>query len=100
MFPSFGRVSFDVCNLVERQEFLALHGQSHRPGNFLPGPQIVAAAVEKAIRRPRRRIVVPLKYRIAIPLAAALPAVVDRVYAGKAAKPRGSRVGLNPDPES
>jgi NAD(P)-dependent dehydrogenase (short-subunit alcohol dehydrogenase family) len=64
----------------------------------LPGPEIVAAAVERAIRRPRRRIVVPLKYRFAIPIASAFPAIVDRVYAGKAAKPRGTRVGLNPDP--
>jgi NAD(P)-dependent dehydrogenase (short-subunit alcohol dehydrogenase family) len=62
----------------------------------LPGPEIVAAAVERAIRRPRRRIVVPAKYRLAIPLAGALPALVDRLYAGKAAEPRG-RVGLQPD---
>ena len=64
----------------------------------LPGPEIVAAAVQRAIRRPRRRIVVPLKYRFAIPLAIAVPALVDRVYAGRAARPDGSRVGLNPDP--
>jgi NAD(P)-dependent dehydrogenase (short-subunit alcohol dehydrogenase family) len=62
----------------------------------LPGPEIVAVAVERAIRRPRRRIVVPAKYRLAIPLANALPALVDRLYAGKAAEPRG-RVGLRPD---
>ena len=43
---------------------------------------------------------VPLKFRFAIPLATAFPALVDRVYAGKAARPGGSRVGLNPDPES
>jgi short-subunit dehydrogenase len=66
----------------------------------LPGPEIVAAAVQSAIRRPRRRIVVPLKYRFAIPLATALPAVVDRAYAGKAAKPRATRAGLQPDPDS
>jgi NAD(P)-dependent dehydrogenase (short-subunit alcohol dehydrogenase family) len=58
----------------------------------LPGPEIVAAAVQRAIRRPRRRIVVPLKF--------AFPALVDRVYAGRAAEPGGSRVGLNPDPEN
>jgi NAD(P)-dependent dehydrogenase (short-subunit alcohol dehydrogenase family) len=63
----------------------------------LPGPEIVAAAVEKALRRPRRRIVVPLKYRFVIPLANALPAIVDRVYAGKAARPGRTRVGLQPD---
>jgi NAD(P)-dependent dehydrogenase (short-subunit alcohol dehydrogenase family) len=64
----------------------------------LPGPEIVAAAVERALRRPRRRIVVPFKYRLAIPLASILPALVDRIYAGKAANPRTSKVGLRPDP--
>jgi NAD(P)-dependent dehydrogenase (short-subunit alcohol dehydrogenase family) len=59
----------------------------------LPGPEIVAAAVERALRRPRRRIVVPFKYRVAIPLANALPSVVDRVFAGKAAE-HGGKVGL------
>jgi NAD(P)-dependent dehydrogenase (short-subunit alcohol dehydrogenase family) len=63
----------------------------------LPGPEIVAAAVEKALRRPRRRVVVPLKYRFAIPLANVFPAIVDRVYAGRAARPGRSRVGLQPD---
>jgi len=58
-------------------------GLNNRTG--LPGPEIVAAAVERALRRPRRRIVVPAKYRLAIPLAATLPALVDRIYAGRAA---------------
>ncbi len=67
------------------------------PGNRrqgrLPGPEIVAAAVERALRHPRRRMVVPFKYRVAIPLANALPFVVDRVFAGKAGN-AGGRVGL------
>ncbi len=67
------------------------------PGNRrqgrLPGPEIVAAAVERALRRPRRRIVVPFRYRLAIPLANALPSVVDRAFAGKATAKAG-RVGL------
>jgi NAD(P)-dependent dehydrogenase (short-subunit alcohol dehydrogenase family) len=54
----------------------------------LPGPEIVAAAVERALRRPRRRIVVPFKYRPAIVLSNALPAVTDRLYAGRAASRR------------
>jgi NAD(P)-dependent dehydrogenase (short-subunit alcohol dehydrogenase family) len=62
----------------------------------LPGPEIVAAAIERALRRPRRRIVVPFKYRPLILLAGALPAVVDRAYAGRAARDEG-RVGLRPD---
>jgi NAD(P)-dependent dehydrogenase (short-subunit alcohol dehydrogenase family) len=61
-------------------------GFNHRTN--LPGPQIVAAAVETALRRPRRRVVVPLKYRAAITLSNALPFVTDRLYAGKAARKR------------
>jgi NAD(P)-dependent dehydrogenase (short-subunit alcohol dehydrogenase family) len=64
----------------------------------VPGPAIVAAAVERALRRPRRRTVVPFRYRPAIMLANALPFVVDKAYAGRAARKGGSRVGLNPDP--
>jgi NAD(P)-dependent dehydrogenase (short-subunit alcohol dehydrogenase family) len=51
----------------------------------LPGPEIVAAAVESALTRPRRRIIVPARYRAAVLLSHALPAITDRMYAGKAA---------------
>jgi NAD(P)-dependent dehydrogenase (short-subunit alcohol dehydrogenase family) len=71
--------------------FIATPG--NRRGGKLPGPEIVAAAVERALRRPRRRMVVPFKYRVAIPLANALPFVVDRAYAGRAAR-AGGKVGL------
>ncbi|GAA0551940.1 SDR family NAD(P)-dependent oxidoreductase [Paractinoplanes ferrugineus] len=54
----------------------------------LPGPGIVAAAVESALDRPRRRIVVPFKYRPAITLANALPALTDRIFAGYASSRR------------
>lgn len=54
----------------------------------LPGPDVVADAVVKALKRPRRRIIVPGKYRAAVLLANALPGVTDRMYAGKAAKRR------------
>jgi NAD(P)-dependent dehydrogenase (short-subunit alcohol dehydrogenase family) len=54
----------------------------------LPGPEIVAAAVDSALQRPRRRIIVPAKYRAAMVLANALPSLTDRVYAGKAAARR------------
>jgi len=57
----------------------------HR-GKRMPGPEIVADAVERAMRRPRRRIVVPIRYRFAMVLAGALPQLTDRVYAGKAAR--------------
>jgi NAD(P)-dependent dehydrogenase (short-subunit alcohol dehydrogenase family) len=66
--------------------FIATEANRNRRG--LPGPEIVAAAVESALRRPRRRIVVPFKYRPAITLANAIPALTDRVYAGRAASRR------------
>jgi short-subunit dehydrogenase len=52
----------------------------------LPGPEIVAAAVERAIARPRRRVVVPVWYRGAILAANALPAVTDRLYTRRSAR--------------
>ena len=60
-------------------------GAANRNRSGLPGPEIVAAAVEKALRRPRRRVIVPAKYRLAVLAANAFPALADRVYAGKAA---------------
>ena len=51
----------------------------------MPGPEVVAAAVERAVARPRRRVVVPGRYRGAILLSQTLPAIIDRAYAGKAA---------------
>ena len=51
----------------------------------LPGPSVVAAAVDRALRRAPRRIIVPVKYRGAVLLANALPGITDRMYAGKAA---------------
>ncbi|GAA4970121.1 SDR family NAD(P)-dependent oxidoreductase [Actinoplanes utahensis] len=64
--------------------FIATELTAHRSG--LPGPEIVAAAVERALNRPRRRVVVPGKYRAAIMLSNALPFVTDRLYAGRAAR--------------
>ncbi len=57
----------------------------------LPGPEIVAAAVERALKRPRRRIIVPARYRAAVLVSNALPFVTDRVYAGRAAVTRESK---------
>jgi NAD(P)-dependent dehydrogenase (short-subunit alcohol dehydrogenase family) len=56
-----------------------------RPGR-MPGPDVVARAVEGALRRPRRRVIVPGRYRVAVFLSAAFPGIVDRRFAGKAAK--------------
>jgi short-subunit dehydrogenase len=55
----------------------------------LPGPEVVAEAVASAVKRPRRRIIVPGKYRAAVLLSNALPMVTDRIYGGKAASRRG-----------
>lgn len=63
----------------------------NRDRKNLPGPEIVAAAVERALRRPRRRIVVPVKYRAAIALSNALPFVTDRVYANHAVSRREAK---------
>jgi hypothetical protein len=41
--------------------------------------------VAGALRRPRRRIVVPKRYRAAILVSNAFPAVADRLLAGRAA---------------
>jgi short-subunit dehydrogenase len=56
----------------------------NRDRKNLPGPEIVAEAVASALKRPRRRIIVPGKYRAAVLLSNALPMVTDRIYAGKA----------------
>jgi NAD(P)-dependent dehydrogenase (short-subunit alcohol dehydrogenase family) len=63
--------------------YIAGPANKNRPG--LPGPEIVAAAIESALRRPRRRVIVPAKYRLAVLAANTFPALADRVYAGKAA---------------
>ncbi|MFI5491312.1 SDR family NAD(P)-dependent oxidoreductase [Actinoplanes sp. NPDC051859] len=63
-----------------------------RDADRLPGPDIVAAAIEQALRKPRRRIVVPRRYRIAMAASAALPWMTDRAFAGKAA-PRPPKNG-------
>jgi NAD(P)-dependent dehydrogenase (short-subunit alcohol dehydrogenase family) len=54
----------------------------------MPGPEVVVDAIERAVSKPRRRVVVPVRYRGAILLSQALPAVTDRMFAGKAAKGR------------
>ncbi|MEV6595513.1 SDR family NAD(P)-dependent oxidoreductase [Actinoplanes sp. NPDC051346] len=61
-----------------------------RDADRLPGPDIVVDAVERALRKPRRRIVVPRGYRFAMLASTALPWLIDRAYAGKAA-PRTPR---------
>jgi hypothetical protein len=45
----------------------------------LPSPDIVAEAVIGAIRRPRRRVIVPRFYGIVVWLAQAFPGLLDAV---------------------
>jgi short-subunit dehydrogenase len=61
----------------------------------MPGPEIVARAVVSALRRPRRKIVVPAYYRLAMLFGSLFPGILDRFLAGKAAAPvaRRSRGG-------
>ena len=66
--------------------YIATPATAHRKN--LPGPEIVADAVASALKRPRRRIIVPAKYRAAVLLSNALPMITDRMYAGKAARKR------------
>ncbi|XVV11269.1 SDR family NAD(P)-dependent oxidoreductase [Actinoplanes sp. CA-131856] len=60
-------------------------GPANKNRTGLPGPEIVAAAIESALKRPRRRVIVPGRYRLAVAAATAFPFVADRMYAGKAA---------------
>ncbi len=49
-------------------------------GDALPGPEIVAGAVLRAIARPRRRIIVPWVYAIPAWIANAFPGLLDLVF--------------------
>jgi NAD(P)-dependent dehydrogenase (short-subunit alcohol dehydrogenase family) len=64
--------------------FIATPLTAHRKGR-MPGPDIVVDAVESALRRPRRRIIVPKSYAFAVFFSNTFPAVADRMLAGKAA---------------
>lgn len=63
--------------------FIATPLTAERKGS-MPGPEVVAAAVEDALVRPRRRVIVPRRYRAVALLAAVLPAAIDRQFAGTA----------------
>lgn len=49
-------------------------------GERLPSPDIVAHAILRAIRRPRRRMIVPRRYHVPVFLVKALPGFVDAVF--------------------
>jgi short-subunit dehydrogenase len=46
----------------------------------LPSPDIVADAIIAAIRRPRRRVIVPGSYRFVVAIAKAAPGILDLVF--------------------
>jgi NAD(P)-dependent dehydrogenase (short-subunit alcohol dehydrogenase family) len=53
---------------------------NHAMGDGLPGPEVVANAIVAALRRPRRKRVVPAAYRIPVFIAATFPALIDLVF--------------------
>jgi len=59
----------------------------------MPDPEIVARAVGRALRHPRRRIIVPARFRIPVALATVFPSIVDRLFALRAAERAGIRRG-------
>ncbi|HZM66109.1 MAG TPA: SDR family NAD(P)-dependent oxidoreductase [Nakamurella sp.] len=62
--------------------YIATPLTANRPG-AMPGPDIVARAVRAALVRPRRRVIVPGKYRLAVFVARTLPGIMDRRFAGR-----------------
>lgn len=49
-------------------------------GDGLPGPEIVADAIVRAVRHPRRRVIVPWYYAIPVFVANVFPGVIDLVF--------------------
>jgi NAD(P)-dependent dehydrogenase (short-subunit alcohol dehydrogenase family) len=49
-------------------------------GDRLPSPEIVARAIVRAAVRPRRRVIVPWYYAIAVHIANAFPGFIDLVF--------------------
>lgn len=49
-------------------------------GDGLPGPEIVAEAIVRAVAKPRRRRIVPASYHLPVFLAKSFPALTDAVF--------------------
>ena len=60
----------------------------------MPGPELIAEAVADVLERPRRRLILPRRYRALAVAAALFPAMFDRQLAGVAggAPPRPMRI--------
>jgi NAD(P)-dependent dehydrogenase (short-subunit alcohol dehydrogenase family) len=66
--------------------YIATEMTAHRRGR-MPGPQIVAVAIERCLTRSRRRVYAPGWYRVVVWVSNIAPWVVDRVYNGKIGTP-------------
>jgi NAD(P)-dependent dehydrogenase (short-subunit alcohol dehydrogenase family) len=53
---------------------------NHALGDRLPSPNVVARAIVRAAVRPRRRVIVPWYYAIAVAFAKAFPGLIDLVF--------------------
>lgn len=49
-------------------------------GDRLPGPEVVANAIVRAVRRPRRSRIVPASYRLPVYIAKLFPGLTDLVF--------------------
>jgi NAD(P)-dependent dehydrogenase (short-subunit alcohol dehydrogenase family) len=63
--------------------YIATAMTAERTGR-MPGPEVIADTVAAAPVRPRRRVIVPGRYRAVAVLATVLPAAIDRQFAGTA----------------
>jgi NAD(P)-dependent dehydrogenase (short-subunit alcohol dehydrogenase family) len=66
--------------------YTATEMTAHRRGR-MPGPQIVAVAIEGCLTRSRRRVYAPGWYRVVVWVSNIAPWIVDRVYNGKIGTP-------------
>jgi NAD(P)-dependent dehydrogenase (short-subunit alcohol dehydrogenase family) len=68
------------------------------PTPRLPPPEIVAAAIVRAIAHPRRRVIVPRRYRPAVAIAHAFPGLIDTVFANGHVQDRLNHEARSPKP--
>src|SRR5205085_980196 len=59
----------------------------------MPGPEVVARTIAKAIKRPRRTIIVPWPYRLLIYGAKLFPRFTDRLLGSAAMRQRVNTFG-------
>ena len=76
--------------------FIRTEMTANRTGARMPGPEVVARAVESVIRRPRREVVVPGAYRLLIWLANAMPWLADWLLVKQSPQKGRSQMGTTP----